>query len=156
MKLEQNLVPVDIGDKSRNYDPHDIVDRINNLEAEGVAGAKELRKWLTGEFGIEEEAIDLESVNVFCETMLAVSTRLVDERKKKVTETAASLLSSLGFHPITENGADSKKTDGLQTSPESQPSEPETQSSTTTTASIQSGKPKPSSPDQQKPETTPR
>jgi hypothetical protein len=122
-------------------DPLDANEAI--LAAQGKHGVtmgrtRAMRSWYAEHLGVDEEKISLDEAAKVTDAIIAIAQRLIDERKKKVSETVDSLLSTLGFPPTSEDGQSEKKTPGSETSSESTPPTKTSETGSTTTPSTDS------------------
>ena len=156
MELKPAFFDVTLGDKTAKIDPCVANDVLANFQDEFGAGLKAslaTRDWLAEQLGMEPSEIDVNTAIEFHEAVCLTAWEMVEQRKKKLLPTANSLLSTLGYQPISEIGTSGKSKPGKPTSPESPPSKPDSPPSTPTTQSRVSRKRKKKSPAPKKKQT---
>lgn len=93
-----------------------------------------MREWFAARLNMDPNEITLDEAATASDTIISISEAMIDDRKKKVSETATSLLSTLGYQTTSGNGRGKKKTPGLRTSPGSKPRSRSRKAGSTTTA----------------------
>jgi len=124
LRSKTETIPLAFADGAPvEIDPWEANEVISAMQAEHgvgtVASTAAIRPWFAQKLNVPPERIDLASVAYYCDVIIEVVNALVEHRKKKSSETANLLLSTLDCPPISDSGQQEKNDSGLGISPAS-------------------------------------
>jgi len=138
LDLKPQFFRVTIDGKSVDFDPilaNDAIAVIQSKHTDATETNVAVRDWLAEKIGVKPNSVDVDSALTFNALVVDATNAMTAERKKKRLPTANSLLSFLGYQPISESGQNQPDGDG---SPTSAPSKPRGQDSRRRTRPIRS------------------